>query len=137
MTLLMFSVRMCWVCSSVLCLFHIACGILRGGWVVDAFEYMTIPQPPEELDTQVPDKQGGVGFQLFTSLLLVRRGWFAPEKLDAQNVEMQRRGQFLFLTSLLHFRSGWFANQALHLTAAGRRGCNRRVSWPPSRSWGR
>ena len=38
--------------------------------------------PPEELDTQVPDKQSGVGFQLFTSLLLVRRGWFANQALQ-------------------------------------------------------
>jgi hypothetical protein len=28
-------------------------------------------------------------------------------------------------------------NQALQRTAAGRRGCNRRVSWPPSLSLGR
>ena len=34
-------------------------------------------RPPEELDTQVPDKQCTVEFQLFTSLLRVRRGWFA------------------------------------------------------------
>ena len=33
--------------------------------------------PPEELDTQVPDKQHGGGSQLLTSLLLGRRGWFA------------------------------------------------------------
>ena len=45
---------------------------------------------PEELDTQVPDKQGGVGFQLFTSLLLVRRGWFANHAL--QRTAAGRRG---------------------------------------------
>jgi len=28
-------------------------------------------------------------------------------------------------------------NHALQRTAAGRRGCNRRVSWPPSLSLGR
>ena len=39
-------------------------------------------RPPEELDTQVPDKQSSVGFQLFTSLLLVRRGWFANQALQ-------------------------------------------------------
>lgn len=36
---------------------------------------------PEELDTQVPDKQGSVGFQLFTSLLRFRSGWFANHAL--------------------------------------------------------
>ena len=61
--------------------------------------------PPEELDAQVSDKQCGVEFQLFTSLL--------------------------------RFGSGWFANHALQRTAAGRRGCNRRASWPPSLSLGR
>ena len=29
------------------------------------------------------------------------------------------------------------SNPALQRTAAGRRGCNRRASWPPSLSWGR
>ena len=38
--------------------------------------------PPEELDTQVPDKQSAVEFQLFTSLLRVRRGWFANHALQ-------------------------------------------------------
>jgi hypothetical protein len=37
---------------------------------------------PEELETQVTDKQSGVGFQLFTSLLRVRRGWFANHALQ-------------------------------------------------------
>ena len=37
--------------------------------------------PPEELDTPVLQKQCGVAFQLFTSLLLVRRGWFANPAL--------------------------------------------------------
>ena len=36
--------------------------------------------PPEELDTQVPDKQCSVGFQLFTSLLRRGGGWFANPK---------------------------------------------------------
>ena len=40
-----------------------------------------IDLPPEELDTQVPDKQCTVEFQLFTSLLRVRRGWFANHAL--------------------------------------------------------
>jgi hypothetical protein len=35
----------------------------------------------EELDTQVPDKQCGVEFQLFTSLLRFRSGWFANHAL--------------------------------------------------------
>ena len=46
---------------------------------------MQIPNqrtPPEELDTQVPDKQRGVENQLVTSLLLVRRGWFANHALQ-------------------------------------------------------
>ena len=38
--------------------------------------------PPEELDTQVSDKQHGVGSQLVTSLLLVRRGLFANHALQ-------------------------------------------------------
>jgi hypothetical protein len=42
----------------------------------------TMMMPPEELDTQVPDKQGGVGFQLFTSLLPATRGWFANHSLQ-------------------------------------------------------
>ncbi len=39
-------------------------------------------RPPEELDTPVLQKQCGVAFQLFTSLLLVRRGWFANNALE-------------------------------------------------------
>ena len=38
--------------------------------------------PPEELDTQVADKQGSVEFQLFTSLLRFRSGWFANKSLQ-------------------------------------------------------
>jgi hypothetical protein len=38
--------------------------------------------PPEELDTQVPDKQRGVEFQLFTSLLRRRGGWFANTSVE-------------------------------------------------------
>ena len=41
--------------------------------------------PPEELDTEVPDKQCSVEFQLFTSLLRFGSGWFA-------NHALQRRG---------------------------------------------
>ena len=37
--------------------------------------------PPAELDTEVPDKQGSGGFQLFTSLLHFRSGWFANHAL--------------------------------------------------------
>jgi len=37
--------------------------------------------PPEELDAQPPDKQGGDEFQLFTSLLCFRSGWFAIHSL--------------------------------------------------------
>jgi hypothetical protein len=43
---------------------------------------MTTTSPPEELDTQVPDKQGSVEFQLFTSLLPATRGWFANHSLQ-------------------------------------------------------
>jgi hypothetical protein len=37
--------------------------------------------PPEELDTQVPDKQCAVEFQFFTSLLRRGGGWFANHAL--------------------------------------------------------
>lgn len=37
---------------------------------------------PEELDMQVPDKQCGVEFQLFTSLLRFGSGWFANHALQ-------------------------------------------------------
>jgi hypothetical protein len=67
--------------------------------------------PPEDLDTQVPDKQGSVGFQLFTLLLRRGGGWFANHALST------------FLNT---------ATEDGQLTAAGRRGCNRRASWPPS-----
>ena len=40
-----------------------------------------MPWPPEELDAQVPDKQRGVGSKFVTSLLLVRRDWFANHAL--------------------------------------------------------
>jgi hypothetical protein len=39
--------------------------------------------PLEELDTQVPDNQCSVGFQLFASLLRRRGGWFANKSLQA------------------------------------------------------
>ena len=45
---------------------------------------------PEELDTQAPDKQCGVEFQLFTSLLRFRSGWFANHAL--QRTRRERRG---------------------------------------------
>jgi hypothetical protein len=37
-----------------------------------------------------------------------------------------------FLPSLLRRISGWFADHTLHRTTVGRRGCNRRASWPTS-----
>lgn len=37
--------------------------------------------PPEELDTQVPDKQSSADFQLFMSLLRGGRGRFANHAL--------------------------------------------------------
>jgi hypothetical protein len=37
---------------------------------------MSILPPPDELDTEVPDKQGGAVFQLFMSLLRFGSGWF-------------------------------------------------------------
>jgi hypothetical protein len=49
--------------------------------------------PPEELDTQVPEKQGGVGFQLFTSLLPAMRGWFASHSLQPTAPPMNNFGQ--------------------------------------------
>ena len=45
--------------------------VRNGGWYA-----------PEELDTQVLQKQSVVAFQLFTSLLLVRRGWFTSHTLS-------------------------------------------------------
>jgi hypothetical protein len=38
--------------------------------------------PPEGLGTQVPEKLGSVGFQLFTSSLPATRGWFANHSLQ-------------------------------------------------------
>jgi len=49
-----------------------------------------IPRPPEELDAQVPDKQGSVEFQLFPSLLRFGSGWFANHLLHLTRRE--RRG---------------------------------------------
>ena len=60
-----------------------------------------------------------------------------PEKLETKDAAMLRVTPFQFLESLLPVRRGWFANHALQRTAAGRRGCNRRVSWPPSLRLGR
>jgi hypothetical protein len=40
----------------------------------------------EELDTQVPDNQCSVGFQLFASLLRRRGGWFANKSLEPTRV---------------------------------------------------
>jgi len=37
--------------------------------------------PPEKLDTQLPDKQSSVEFQLFTSLLRREGGWFVNHVL--------------------------------------------------------
>jgi len=41
-----------------------------------------IMPPPEELDAQVPYKQGSVEFQLFPSLLRFGSGWFANQSLQ-------------------------------------------------------
>ncbi len=60
-----------------------------------------------------------------------------PEKLDAQVVDMQRRWPFQFLTSLLRRRGGWFADHELQRTRPSRPGCNHRVPWAGSLSWGR
>ena len=38
--------------------------------------------PPEKLDVQVVDMQCGLLFQFLTSLLPVRRGWFANHALQ-------------------------------------------------------
>ena len=46
------------------------------------------------------------------------------------------QSQIQLFTSLLRVGRGWFANHALRRTAAGRRGCNRRASWPPSLNLG-
>jgi hypothetical protein len=42
---------------------------------------MTMP-PPDKLDTEVPDKQCSVEFQLFTLLLRFGSGWFANHALQ-------------------------------------------------------
>jgi len=47
--------------------------------MIERWEWL---RPPEELDTQVPDKQCSVGFQLFTSLLRRGGGWFANHALQ-------------------------------------------------------
>jgi len=52
---------------------------------------MTTHRPPEELDTQAPDKPCGVEFQLFTSLLRFGSGWFANHAVG------QRAGSLLRL----------------------------------------
>jgi len=39
-------------------------------------------RPPEELDAQMPDMQGDVRIQLFTSLLHFGSGWFANHALQ-------------------------------------------------------
>jgi hypothetical protein len=46
--------------------------------------------PPEELDTQVPENQWAVDFQLFASLLHFGSGWFANHAL--QRAAAGRRG---------------------------------------------
>jgi hypothetical protein len=38
--------------------------------------------PSEELDTQVPDGQCGLGFQLLPPLLPAKRGWFTNHALQ-------------------------------------------------------
>ena len=45
---------------------------------------------PEELDTQVPENQWAVDFQLFASLLHFGSGWFANHAL--QRTRRVRRG---------------------------------------------
>ena len=49
--------------------------------------------PPDKLDTQAPDNQGGVEFQFFTSLLRFRSGWFA-------NIALERRLPLEFMDAL-------------------------------------
>jgi hypothetical protein len=43
----------------------------------------------------------------------------------------------IFTTTMMSDSRPMTANHALQRTAAGRRGCNRRASWPPSLSLGR
>ena len=51
-------------------------------------------RPPEKLDAQMPDKQGVVGSQLFTSLLRRGGGWFANRALQTpKRVERSRRAR--------------------------------------------
>ena len=60
-----------------------------------------------------------------------------PEEVDAQTPDKRGVVANQLFTSLLRRGGGWFANQALQRTAASRRICSRRVSWPPSLSLGR
>ncbi len=46
--------------------------------------------PPEKLEVQIVDMQHRTPFQFLTSLLLVRRGWFANHAL--QRTRRERRG---------------------------------------------
>ncbi len=47
-------------------------------------------RPPEELDTQAPENQWAVEFQLFASLLHFGSGWFANHAL--QRTRREHRG---------------------------------------------
>ncbi|MSU59853.1 MAG: hypothetical protein EXS35_17085 [Pedosphaera sp.] len=64
---------------------------------------MTTPWPPEELDAQVSDKQCGVEFQLFTSLLRFGSGWFANHALQRTDQTNAVRGPLVFLPVLFGF----------------------------------
>jgi len=57
---------------------------VQAGWVCVAMTVSpTNPmRPPEELDMQTVDMERWLPFQFLTSLLLVRRGWFANHALQ-------------------------------------------------------
>jgi hypothetical protein len=58
------------------------------------------------------------------------------KELEAERAEMQFAMPSQLFTSLPRLGGRWFANHKLQRTAAGRRRCNRPVSWPPLLSLG-
>ena len=53
-------------------------------------------QAPEDLDAQTPDNEGSDAFQLFTSLLRFRSGWFANHALRTAGSGFSSASRFTF-----------------------------------------